>query len=184
MSGDIAGKVFKNVSGNSLQITDVGQFEIRPDHMVSTGDYPVLERSTQFRRFVALSYLLEDPSMGGMISSGRAVQTQALPQAISDDDLDILAEKLAQRMRGSAVPPQVAPGLPPTMGPPTPVRPPVDRGEADRAAIINYVIQASLPTVEQFGDIEEIHGEEIPDVEEMVQRIQNMGGPPPDAKKP
>ena len=183
MNSDISGKAFKNVSGSSLQITDVGVFEIRPDGMVSTADYPLLEKSTQFRRFITLSYLLEDPSQGRRISVDNPVTIHSLQAKMSDDDMSKLADEVAKRLEGvlanrtqeSTVP---IPRMTPTEAPRTKK---IDRGEDERAQIINHVIKNSMPTVEQFGDVEENPGETIPDVEEMVQRIQNMGGPPPDS---
>lgn len=180
MNGDLSGKAFKNVSGSSLQITDVGLFEIRPDGMVSTADYPILETSTQFRRFVTLSYLMEDPSLGRRVPD-RSVQIQSLHTHISDEDLIRIADEVAKRIS-----PQIQFAPQPTPPAQTPAAPPQkpakrvlasDRGDTERAEIINHVIRTSLPAVEQFGDLDENPSETIPDVDEMVERIQNMGKP-------
>ena len=184
MNGDLSGRAFKNVSGSSLQITDVGVFEIRPDGLVSTADYPILETSIQFRKLVSLSYLLEDPSRR-MMGADKPVHVQSIPTKLSDSDIIRLADAVAERIGGViATQPQTAAPAP-VAAPERPVRRPnIDRGEDARAEIINHVIRTSLPITEQFGDIEEVPGEVIPDVEEMVQRIQNMGGVPPDGPKP
>ena len=178
MSDNLSGKTFKNVSGSSLQITDVGVFEILPDGLVSTADYPILETSIQFRRFVSLSYLLEDPSRR-MMGADRPIHMQSVQTKLSDGDISRLADAVAERIGSVIVTPsqEESPSQAPVR---SGGRANVDRGEDARAEIINHVIRTSLPITEQFGDIEEVHGEVVPDVEEMVQRIQHMGGMPPD----
>lgn len=175
MSDDIAGRAYKNVSGSPILITDVATIEIPPDGIISLVDYPILERSLHLRKFISLSYLIEDPSRGAVPGPPNTITMQSVlvpqPREMSEEEI----AKIADRVARSLIPAiegigTVQPGASPSKERAS-EKPSWD---ADRALIIDKAIRTIGPVTERFGELPEAGSSPEIDLEQLAGGLRGI----------